>query len=473
MEMTGENLVISSTSGIFSFHNQNWTQISALNSSESLATQGTKTIASGTRLMGSIVHNTTNQETFTLQDGLNLNVNSAVITSNQKIYTSSNYSNTLSHYDLNSFEWHSQSVPENVEEYTIIHDLTKSETGNALVGMNGFLLETQTDSNDMTIIGTNQTAPIDPIYGIFNASEIYSNSWGIYVRQHSAQNTLNFTADNGQTWSVINPSTAGYNIFFMTQIHTQNESIFMMGGASGFSQDVLIQSNDNGGSWTLIPHPTNEIIQEIFTSKTSELYAYTNHDKIHKWNTDTASWSVLNLNLGNNTNKNLDVIFDFNNRMYVVSSGIQNPLSTDGIHAQNTDGSFEWIPFPSENETSLPLFKLDFIQDNILIGITRNTIGNDKSGIYYFSKNVLMQTNETNTNTEKIRIYPNPTRNELNIETHNLSIEKLQIVDFTGRIIHQQDYTKKLLLGHLAKGIYGLILIDSQGNKQFERFIVR
>lgn len=473
MEMTGNELVVSSQSGVFSYSNQNWQLISELNSSESLASQGNKAIISGTRLMGSMVYDTTTQQSFTIQDGLNLNTNSAVLTDNQKIYTSSYVSNTLSHFDLTTHQWHSQSIPENVEDYTIIHGLTKSSNGNCLVGMYGFLLETESNSTNLNMLGTNQTAPIDPIYGIFNPAEIYSNQLGIYVRQHAIQTTLNFTADQGQTWFIINPSTAGYSFFLMTQIHAQNESIYMMGAASGFPQDVLIRSTNNGQSWTQIPHPSNETILKIFTNKTDELYAFTNFDKLYQWNSNSNTWSQLLIQLGNNAGKHIDLSFDQNNRLHVVTAGKTAPLSTDGIHIQNPDGTFEHIPFPNENGNNLPLFRLDFNEDNIMIGITRNTIGNNQSGIFYYSENPLMTTSDSNLSKPNFQIYPNPTQNYLHIETGNQNWTEIQIIDNTGRILMSQAYQKTISTQHLPKGIYGIILIDSIGQRAFERFIVQ
>jgi hypothetical protein len=473
MEMTGNNLMISSQSGLYSYANENWQIISELTSSESLASQGNKSIASGTRLMGSLVYNTQNQNVQNIQNGLNLNMNSAVLTNNQKIYTSSFVSNTLSHFDLNSHQWYSQTIPENVEDYTIIHGLSKSSDGNCLVGMNGFLLETRSDSNSLNVIGTNQTAPNDPVYGIFNPAEIYTNDLGIYIRQHSIQTTLNFTADQGQNWSIIDPSTSGYSYFLMTQIHAQNESIYMLGAASGFPQDVLIRSTNNGQSWIQIPQPTNETILKIFTSKTDELFCHTNFDKLHKWDSQSNSWTLVNVELGNNAGKYIDLNFDLNNRLHIVTSGKTAPLSTDGIHIENSDGSFEHVPFPTDNGLSLPLYKLDFNEDNIMIGITRNTIGNHKSGIYYYSENPLLHIIENNQVQNQIRIFPNPTNDKLNIISPNKSWEFYQITDVNGRAIKNGKFQNSISVKDLPKGIYVLILMNSTGQKVNERFIVR
>lgn len=59
----------------------------------------------------------------------------------------------------------------------------------------------------------------------------------------------------------------------------------------------------------------------------------------------------------------------------------------------------------------------------------------------------------SNTETNDIRIYPNPTSNFVNIETNNQNIENIEIIDITGKII---IYTKNIKIDFTdyKKGIY-------------------
>lgn len=95
----------------------------------------------------------------------------------------------------------------------------------------------------------------------------------------------------------------------------------------------------------------------------------------------------------------------------------------------------------------------------------------DKDGKTTYSKT--LQTT-LNIKPETLNFYPNPTKNFINIQYH--SIQQISIIDFTGRILIQQNFNKtnniKLNVENLSKGIYLLKVVDVKGNVQTKKLIV-
>jgi len=95
----------------------------------------------------------------------------------------------------------------------------------------------------------------------------------------------------------------------------------------------------------------------------------------------------------------------------------------------------------------------------------------DKDGSYTYSKIENIQLPTFNT---QLSIYPNPTRNIVNVVSKN--IQQINIIDFTGRILIQQNFNNannvKLNIANLSKGIYLLKVVDIKGNVQTKKLIV-
>ena len=83
---------------------------------------------------------------------------------------------------------------------------------------------------------------------------------------------------------------------------------------------------------------------------------------------------------------------------------------------------------------------------------------------------VLDETGIIEHNLNNISIYPNPTKNRLNIQTENkITINSLLIYSLTGEIVLQESMkaSQNIILdvGHLANGVYIIELQTSEGNK--------
>lgn len=71
-----------------------------------------------------------------------------------------------------------------------------------------------------------------------------------------------------------------------------------------------------------------------------------------------------------------------------------------------------------------------------------------------------------------ISVYPNPTTNTLNISnTNNLNIEKLTVIDVTGKtLLEQKNNTSQIDVQQLPAGLY-ILEITANGTKQHTKFI--
>ena len=465
-----QTLYVVSEQGIHKHNNNSWVQISDSNKIEALALGNDENIIfSGPQMIGTNLYNANSGDTSALTQGLRLDINDMVVSGDNQLYLSSNVSPVLSKLNLNNLQWDSFSVPGNTTEYVVIHNLSESTDGQCLIGMNGYLLKTQNEGNQVEIIANSDSAPNDPVYGIFNAAEVFSNNNGIYLRQHSIQKNLNYTTDEGQSWNLLDPLAQGYEFFFIDEIHAKNESVYFLGRTSGSPENILISTENNGGSWTEFPGPQSSAIEKLFLDNDGKPYAYSVTDKIFKWNENTSTWAELNINLGNNPNKNIELAFDHENKLYVLYSGTLAPLPDEGIYRQNEDGTFQFIGFPLVEGNKIPLQKLSFNFENIPVAITKTPNGNNTSGIYFYSENPFLSVNEN----EEIswEIYPNPANTYLNIELNSQTASEIYLFDLSGKLLKRTAFTSRLDFMNLIPGMYILKIQLSSGETLTKKFI--
>lgn len=467
-----ESLFLVSEQGVFKYQNDHWSQISEDTGFEALALGGNqKVIYSGSQILGAKQYDSASNTSLNLTAGLRLDISDAVLTVDNQLYISSNYSNILSQLNLNNLNWQSRVVPENENSYTIIHTMEKSNDGQALIGMNGFLLKTRDSGNQIEIIGNNATAPNDPIYGIFNAAQVSSNDQAIYVKQHSIQSTLHYTTDNGASWDVADPMTGGYQFLLLDQITAKGPSLYILGRPLTSPQNILIRTQDNGLSWNEFPNPNAEI-RKVFADNLGNPCVYVNSDKLLRWDESSQSWEDLGLNLGNNLNKYLEVVFDNNNRLYVLFSGTLSPLANEGIYAQNDNGTFDFIAFPIVEGVQIPMKNLNFNFQNIPIAITNSTNGNSGSGIYFYSDEGFLSAHEEEWNVTNLNIYPNPTKDFLHIHTPSV-VRKTEVFDLSGRLIFQSDYKIQIDVRAFPAGTYLIRIAFDSGKVLTKRFMIK
>lgn len=102
-------------------------------------------------------------------------------------------------------------------------------------------------------------------------------------------------------------------------------------------------------------------------------------------------------------------------------------------------------------------------------------IGNSRGGISFFETELKEQTTSTQEIEElaTFKIVPNPTYERLNIaweiaETPN----QVRIISTNGQIVLQQPFSKEIMIGNLAKGIY-VVEVETAAGKVTKKFVKR
>ena len=91
-----------------------------------------------------------------------------------------------------------------------------------------------------------------------------------------------------------------------------------------------------------------------------------------------------------------------------------------------------------------------------------------KQNNFLFFENNSSSSNSSNYFSDKIKIYPNPATDIINIES-NYNINSIEIVDNMGRLIMKKDSCNKLNISELESGTYSVYLYNGN-QKIIKRF---
>ena len=84
-------------------------------------------------------------------------------------------------------------------------------------------------------------------------------------------------------------------------------------------------------------------------------------------------------------------------------------------------------------------------------------------GFLYYAEGIPVVTEEV-IHDNTIRIFPIPANNYLNIEKGNSVIEKIEIYSIFGIKTSESEYSNRINISKLTKGIYFLRIIDTNGS---------
>jgi hypothetical protein len=74
-----------------------------------------------------------------------------------------------------------------------------------------------------------------------------------------------------------------------------------------------------------------------------------------------------------------------------------------------------------------------------------------------------------------VDVYPNPSNGVITLKSNGMVIDRVQILDITGRLVHAEEInamSKTLQADHLSSGMY-LLKISSNGQEMTKRISIR
>lgn len=299
----------------------------------------------------------------------------------------------------------------------------------------------------------------------FEGFSFKNKSVGLLSLKTSTLSKLYSTSDGGQNWPEITSEGFGGNIDYLPSTDTY----FSLGSGLSFS-------NDNGATWTI--HPSFKDVGtycigfapsgKIYISGRNYAYTSTSHTIE---NTSLTSMQILNA-------RSIDVTFSSdveqassqdtaNYDLYYVPAKANQFIKILTATRDNLDHSLIHLV----TEADLPAGTLKILVSNVksisgipvINGGAQATLTVENSGIY----------SDVNYPSEKkIRLYPNPTGNVLNISDIPIN-SKIVIYSVTGRKLMEKTTSGNLEILDISKikaGTY-LIKIKHPGGAILEKFI--
>ena len=194
----------------------------------------------------------------------------------------------------------------------------------------------------------------------------------------------------------------------------------------------------NNGEWTDLPIPQ---VQDFFTGRANKVIA------VPRNVSDISDANLFNISVSSGS-----LSPAFNSTHYSYTVNVANNVSSINITATpvnpnatvSGDTSSQALVVGANPFTITVTAEDGQTTQNYTVTVTRS----GETGI-----------SETETETGKINIYPNPTTGELKIESGDLNVESVEIVDITGRIvgtyrIHTENTT--INVSQLQPGVYVL-----------------
>jgi photosystem II stability/assembly factor-like uncharacterized protein len=266
-----------------------------------------------------------------------------------------------------------------------------------------------------------------------------------YLTGGFCDSCLSKSIDKGITWTHISRPTltdAPMSIHFLTD-------------KIGFTgDDEIYRTTDGGNSWNIANTVSgwmgNDRITDYKFLDNQIGFALTDNWNIYKTIDAGQNWTINNLPISN-TSGCRGIEFDQKNYGYITGYGLDQPFISN-------NGGQTWV-IDASYPTSSP---------SMCVSISKNhkVIIGAQDGKVLIRQNIPLSINP-NSITELINLYPNPTKDKINIETEN-NIENIMISDVTGKIVFTiflNNLTRnyQVDLTNYAKGIY---LLNIKTNKK-------
>lgn len=422
----------------------------------------------GSRVNGIYKANWQNLNFTKANEGIGLPADFLEVSRDNQLYYGSIYTSFLSKLDLNTLDWSSYNLHDSLP-YTSLISMGLDTSGDLIVGGLHHITKIWNKGDSIKIIADSNSAPLAPVYNIlFPAKMFLGNNGSISMIQHSSQNYVDYSPDMGGSWNRIFESGINGNpyLFKIEKLLSGNKSHYLF-GADLRAKNLILGSDNNGANWDTIPGPTNNnLIQDIFMDHYNQLYTTTT-DSLFSWDTLNQEWNAININLGNDPNKVVEIEFDHSNKMHVLIRGTLTAFPEEGLYIMDSTGSsFTKVAFPLVNGKMLRLKFLSFNKDNIpLAVINKSDEGGsvNNEGIYYFSDKKISSIKEYPSKT--LLLYPNPARNYIYLDAEINEQIVGELINMQGQVLPVDIQKSRIDLSDIPSGYY--LLRFNYHNKKY------
>lgn len=282
-------------------------------------------------------------------------------------------------------------------------------------------------------------------FGTSNKRDISCVSENIFYYVNN--NMLFKTVDGGNNFQIINTTEYMQNIQFI------NDQI-----GYGLGSNGLVKTIDGGITWTFI---RNDVDVYYFLNENIAFFKGINGlSKTIDGGTTLMSLTPIDHSMQKLFATNENIIW-----------GVSGDLLLNGQPNYTTRGEISGIGLFQKINASNPIFKSIYF-DNLTKGYGVALAGK----IYKNTTGTMLELNEIN-NEKFIKIYPNPTSDQINIGFREKSIQPffIEITDTLGKIIFSELYNDKdfvtINTKSISKGIY-LLSVMNQEKRQIQKLII-
>lgn len=268
------------------------------------------------------------------------------------------------------------------------------------------------------------------------------NVWEIYTTSDAGMSFNQVSGSNipaplaGETGYLAQKATAGNSIWFTT------------------SAGRIFHSTDLGSSWNVYQSPISDfggatISGDISFADDTKGILQTQAGVVYRTTNSGQTWSQITTSgTGNPYGDNIAYI---PSSRAVVSVG-SNPSFSGSSYSQ--DDGVTWVNIDTEQHVDVAFF-------NATTGYSGGfTSSSDDTGVFVFSSSVLSVDNSAFA--KAISLYPNPTNNQVNINTTN-SILQVELINLSGQNFKVFTPASSISLEGLPTGLYLLKIITNKG----------
>lgn len=189
-----------------------------------------------------------------------------------------------------------------------------------------------------------------------------------------------------------------------------------------------------------------------------------------------ANWDIFNSIWVEAGAYRVDYVLDATgNRISETNSGNYNAKSEKTYDSSKLMASFA---HPFRDKTGIDYFAEDFpyinklqVDNNYYFNATTSSYELSNRTTYNYDNAITLSTATIEDATATIAIYPNPTRDLLNIQNPSkITIDKVFVTDMTGKKVIEQNNSSQINVQNLAKGMYVLEVIAGD-KKEVRKFI--